>query len=277
MKLNALPIYLLTLQSLIAAPTATDQLKEGLDEMDLSVVQSAVERGANVNQVFGQQPWEVQGTALMMMANSLGPWNGEVRGEGNHKDRHDRAMAISRYLLEKGARADWKDRYGWSILHAAAFERDLEMVRLLFDHGAKTGIRVSDPRGSDFNGATALLAAFGAALPHGPDRPEIVRLILEHGGKKEVDVPDYYGRTPLSMAAEQLDPESVKMLLDAGAKPNFKARGDFGRTPLEALRHGKRICTENQPGDDHYDMHCPEDWLSRYNRVEVLLKQAGAR
>lgn len=61
-----------------------------------------------------------------------------------------RDLAVIRLLLERGARTDLRDSNGQTCLHSAAFHDDsVEIVRLLLERGA-------DPAARDHDGATPL-------------------------------------------------------------------------------------------------------------------------
>jgi uncharacterized protein len=62
----------------------------------------------------------------------------------------------------------------------------------------------------------------------GERRPELVRLLLDHGA--DVSLTDRMRMTPLHHAAQRAGPATIRLLLDAGADPNPGDRRN--RTPL---------------------------------------------
>ena len=60
---------------------------------------------------------------------------------------------------------------------------------------------------------------------------DTVKLLLELGA--DIEKPNNYGDTPLHMAAEFFHPKTVKFLIDKGA--NVNVENDMGRTPLASV------------------------------------------
>ena len=60
---------------------------------------------------------------------------------------------------------------------------------------------------------------------------DTVKLLLELGA--DIGKPNTYGETPLHVAAEFFHPKTVKLLIDKGADVN--AKNDMGRTPLASV------------------------------------------
>jgi ankyrin repeat protein len=118
-----------------------------------------------------------------------------------------------------------------TALMRAAFAGDLELVKLLLDHGADRHIQSSDRE-------TALMAACGLAFINGyhrekppAERLEVVKLLVELG--EDVNHADSYGITPLMAAANLGDINIVRYLIDKGADLNAhdlgkKNDGAFG-------------------------------------------------
>jgi ankyrin repeat protein len=128
--------------------------------------------------------------------------------------------AMVKLLLEKGANPNT-----WSPpLYFAAGQGDVEVVRLLLDHGA-------DINETNANQTTAL----HQATLNG--RAAVVKLLIERGAK--IEAKDQFGATPLHEAAHWGQPEAARELLDRGA--NVQARDDHGDTPLHIAAH--RGCT----------------------------------
>jgi uncharacterized protein len=102
-----------------------------------------------------------------------------------------------------------------TALMRAAFAADLELVRLLLEHGA-------DPRLVSKDGETMLSAAAGLAFIQGyhrgklpAERLQVVKLFVELGNN--VNQADDYGITPLMAAANGGDTKLIQYLVDVGA------------------------------------------------------------
>ena len=128
--------------------------------------------------------------------------------------QHGHPKVVSR-LLEADADTDMRgDICGKTPLLSAAFNGDLDIVRLLLEASA-------DKEKFDIERRTALhIASEEGHL-------ETVRLLLESGTNR--DPRDNQGRTPLHLAFEGGHLEVAQLLLDSGAKRD--ACDNQGRTP----------------------------------------------
>jgi ankyrin repeat protein len=105
-------------------------------------------------------------------------------------------------LLDYGADVNAADRWGWSLLHYAAYDGD--MTKMLLEKGANAN-SVERERGR-----TPLhWAAFRG-------RKTIAEMLLAHGAN--MDTRGWYGKTPLSLAKEGGHTEIVELLRKHGAK-----------------------------------------------------------
>ncbi len=113
-------------------------------------------------------------------------------------------LEIVKWLLEKKANVDIKDKELNSVLHQAVSGKNEEVVRLLLKAKA-------NPDDSNNNKATPLhnLASRGSS--------DMARVFLNEDVK--VDLIDAFGRTPLSIAIFNGNEEVGKALLEAGASP----------------------------------------------------------
>jgi ankyrin repeat protein len=148
-------------------------------------VRMLVARGADVN---AKQPSQSQ-TALMWAA----------------AEHHTNVMGV---LIEAGADLQAHTRRGFTALHFAAREGDLESTRVLLAAGVNVNIR-SEPDLSELRRGTRERAAGGAVA----------------GGSAEESA----GSTPLLVATVRGQVPLALFLLDQGADPNI---GDAGFTPL---------------------------------------------
>ena len=54
------------------------------------------------------------------------------------------SLAVTRLLLAHGAQVNVAQRHGWTPLHAAVDNRNLEAAQLLVEHGALAGVPNDD-------------------------------------------------------------------------------------------------------------------------------------
>ena len=85
---------------------------------------------------------------------------------------------------------------------------------------------------------------------------ETVKLLLELGA--DIGKPNTYGETPLHVAAEFFHPKTVKLLIDKGADVN--AKNDMGRTPLASVL-----------------MVCRGIYIAQTAEIASMLLDAGAK
>ncbi|KAM3523398.1 hypothetical protein MY4038_008198 [Beauveria bassiana] len=158
------------------------------------------------------------------------------------------------------------------------------VIKLLIERGAKVNVT------SSLSGSTPLTLA----VLH--RRPEVARLLLIEGA--EVDVNDYMGRTPLSMAtdmdgevalqlmtsilaadpcrddgslhnaARELNLSAVKVLVEAGHDPDFPSTLHDGRSALG------EVCLQAATTDDDDEM--PPERERLIQKVMAFLIDAGS-
>jgi len=156
-----------------------------------------------------------------------------------------------RDLIVRGADVNTKNNKGHSSLNYAAEKGHTGVVRLLLDNGADINARSN--KGSTAlmlavegnhvdttkllieRGADIRLKRWGCNLLEmaaGMGRPEIIRLLAEHGADVN-EVTDENGMTPLMWAARDGRLESVKTLVSLGADVTMERDGwsalDFAR------------------------------------------------
>lgn len=109
MKIVGTLILLLT-----SAALGNDQLFDGARKGDVAVVRAALGEGADVN-----AKWRYDQTALFIAV-----FHGHT--------------PVAKLLIDRGADVNVKDSfYGISVFDAAASKNNVELVRLLLDHGVK--------------------------------------------------------------------------------------------------------------------------------------------
>lgn len=107
------------------------------------------------------------------------------------------------YPDENPGNPDWE--WGWTPLHQAAYDGELEIVRLLLEKGA------SPIPPLDKEGRTPL------HLAAAQDKADVVQLLLS--ADIDLDAQANDGKTPLDMAAEGNCVDVVILLIEAGANP----------------------------------------------------------
>jgi ankyrin repeat protein len=156
------------------------------------------------------------------------------------------SMDVLKALLDKGAKPDsvipgevpTRDGGPGRGGDVPAFSRaaktaDVEVMRMLLDHGADAKIAAKD-------GSTALIAGVGAGKAAGgprlgmkaatdAERIAAMQLILDHGA--DINAADGTGQTALHAAASKGSDEIVQFLADHGAKLDLKDKRD--RTALD--------------------------------------------
>jgi ankyrin repeat protein len=123
-------------------------------------------------------------------------------------------------LLAEGADVDARDEQGYTALHYAVIRKDLEIVRVLLDHGADLFAQVVSGQYSIGDSAITLAALYGHS--------DIVSELLSRGAS--VDTRDRLGTTALMKATVIGNMETIRTLLENGSDVN--ARNNYGETAL---------------------------------------------
>eukprot|EP00210_Caulerpa_lentillifera_P007386 g7059.t1 len=124
-------------------------------------------------------------------------------------------------LLNKGARLISQDKRGWTALHAACDQGNLEVVEILVEFGLDHDLRFQDVRSE--NGWTAL----HCAARRGND--DVFKLLIK--GKCNINEKCEAGETPLHMAVEFGHKSIVALILDH-PKLDVNIASNDGRTAL---------------------------------------------
>ena len=117
-----------------------------------------------------------------------------------------------------------RHRFGWTLLHLAAFGGNVGTTQFLLDKGAEVNVRAETKFRNTPLQAALLSGQYGTA-----------KLLLEHGA--DALVRQARGFTPMHEAAELGRTDIVQLLLDHGAELN--SRSDSGSTPLSEAIRGK--------------------------------------
>lgn len=127
-------------------------------------------------------------------------------------------VAITNYLIKKGAKINHQDKHGFTALHLAAQEGHLSIIKILLENGAAIDI-------VDDTGWPALLVA----IQYG--HLDIVREIISKD--KNVNF-QYSGVTPLYIAVQNNELSIVQLLLEKGADPLVPTK--IGETPIDLAK-----------------------------------------
>jgi ankyrin repeat protein len=135
-----------------------------------------------------------------------------------HMDNTDLWEAVWRFdvvelerLLKEGADVDgrWEDADAmttYTPIHVAILTNDTDMVKVLVSYGAAM---------PNFpNGTTVRRAALFS------NNLEILRCIMEHGGKKDIDTRDNKGLTLMEYAVTKTRADIMSLLIEYGANVN---------------------------------------------------------
>lgn len=114
-----------------------------------------------------------------------------------------------RFLLDQGAKVDAVNEAGYSLLHVAAQNGEIEIMQRLLDKGADLDL-------PDKNGRTPLFHAINKS-PHSLDT---VKFLIDC--EANLNIQDEDGRTPLHWAAINKATKILKILLHAGANRTLK-------------------------------------------------------
>jgi ankyrin repeat protein len=152
-------------------------------------------------------------------------------------DTQEQGVGIARLLLERGADVNARQKDLSTPLHSAAFKGRLEIARLLLGHGANAKAENNDRE-------TALHLVSRGEYDSQDHGVGISLLLLKHG--IDVHAHNKYHDTALSLAAFNGRPEITRLLLDHGANPNVE--NELCSTPLHQVSQGKYTAQEHGVG-----------------------------
>ena len=138
---------------------------------------------------------------------------------------------------------------GYTALHFAVLEKDMELVRLLVQRGANIDVQNS-------SGDTALHIAVKR------ENTEFVRLLVDEAN---IDVQNNEGRTALHYAVMKEETELVRLLVEHGA--NTKLQDSDGITPLKLAQD----LPPTEARDKTFDIlqkYLVDDVMTRFGFVE---------
>jgi len=140
-------------------------------------------------------------------------------------------LYVREALLRDPALANFEDTSHWRPISAAARRNDLEMVKLLLDHGANPSL----PEEGAPLGQALWIAVY-------QKQHEMAKLLLEHGANPN-SAPESSGSVLLH---SQKDPELTRLLLEYGAEDKTGDLDQFQRLVADnALADVEQLLTEH--------------------------------
>ena len=133
-------------------------------------------------------------------------------------------------LIKRGANVNEPRRRradSVTLLHAAAAAEDIQLMRLLIDHGGNLHARDSKNRTPLHLAATA------------GDSPDIVEMLIDKGA--DVDAQDVYKSTPLHMAVRNNYIETAQKLIARGASIEAVDINDWSALHVAVIAQNLRM------------------------------------
>ena len=132
------------------------------------------------------------------------PGDAFAQEDAIHKAAYHGELQKVRDLLQKRANPNARDSFGGTALHAAMFQKNMEVVKILLDHGCDINAQGTG------NGYTPLHDAVWA------DNEEALKLLLERGAKTNLKGKD--GLTPYAKSQKEGKTKILKIFQSRGIK-----------------------------------------------------------
>ena len=202
---------------------------------------------------------------------------------GKYRSEED-GVRVAKLLLERSADVNTRRNDNQTPLHLASYFGNVEIVRLLLDHGADPEANAEGSMGSK-----PLHEVSYGKYKSLEDGVRVAQLLLERGADVNTRRNDHW--TPLHIASYFGNAEIARLLLDHGADPEANAGGRLGEKPLHQVSYGECRSEEEcvrvaqlllEHGADvntrRSDRQTPLHLASYYGNVEVvrLLLDHGA-
>jgi len=227
-------IYLLLSLSITAADDPNKAFFDAVNAGDAATVNKMLDRDPSLLNAKRPSGASVVTAALFVLVKGEGfidpPKNAVLQAVLARKPKFDMyetaalgtTEQLSAVLRDDPGALNRRNRFGWTMLHMAAFAGNAPTTQLLLDKGATVDVR-ADSKFRNTPLQTALLTGQYATA----------KLLLDRGA--DVLIRQSKGFTPMHEAAFLGRADLVQLLLDHGAELN--SRSDGGRTPLgEAIR-----------------------------------------
>ena len=225
--LGILPIQAICEQSL------ENQLADSVVRCDFDNVKSLIAKGADIN--AQNTYWSDISDSILMLTSGFE--FGERRVLICAEEEAHIRLDIAKFLIEKGADINAKNKYNQTALIWAAYKGDIDMIELLIEKGANIGDK-------DIYGIDALLEATRQG------RLEAVKTLIKHkadiNAREAVGRGMAQGRTALMIASQHGYAEIVQYLIENGADIN--AMNHDGKTALNWAYNDKIVEILEQAG-----------------------------
>ena len=148
---------------------------------------------------------------------------------GDYRSQED-GVRVAQLLLERGADVNTRRHDHQTPLHVASYFGNVEIVRLLLDHGAD-----SEANAEGDYGSKPLHSLSCGKFKYQEDGVRVVELLLDRGADVNTRRDDHW--TPLHLATICGKFDIAQLLIDRGAEVN--AVDNFGKTPLHEVSRNK--------------------------------------
>ena len=118
-----------------------------------------------------------------------------------------------------------------TLLHSAVLHNEVDIVRLLLDHGADVAALDRQGRMPLHYAAMSFILLENDVKVGRNSEVDIVKLLFNNGA--DVNARDNHKHTPLHYASKKASADVIKVLVDAGA--DISARDDEEKTPLHKV------------------------------------------
>ncbi|CAG5136562.1 unnamed protein product [Candidula unifasciata] len=196
-----------------------------------------------------------------------------VLSKNNYHYDYTETVKIVEALLKHGAPVNEDSPSGSPLMNAILSEANLNIVKLLLDHGADLSVR-------DSKGNTVLLIAAEN------ESTENINYLLQHREVREIiNVRNHQGLTALMISTRKFNHPAVKALIDHGADVNIKDVAGNTALLLAVYWHRQSLETLTTLIDADSDVNCQNGSghsplmltaLASWTDALILLVDSGA-
>lgn len=169
-----------------------------------------------------------------------------------HKAAHSGDIKAVKTLLQNTVDPDERDAFGGTALHAAMFQQNTDIIRLLIEHGFDVNAQGRS------NGYTPLHDAVWA------NNLEAVNILLQHGAKTDIRAKD--GLTPHEKAMQDGKTEIAAYLAAASAKQGYdeQAKTTYSENDVKAFVYQWFAGFDHQAEIAMFTAHLPAEHVDMY-------------